>query len=59
MKNHSASRDRWPPHPEVVIPPAFHKNLIAALTPGATLLLTDGSILGGGEGTKVEVFESM
>jgi hypothetical protein len=46
-------------HTEVVIPPEFHKNLIEALTPGATLLLTDGSILGGGEGPKVEVFESM
>jgi hypothetical protein len=46
-------------HPDVIIPPEFHKDLIAALTPGATLLLTDGSILGGGEGTKIKVLESM
>ena len=46
-------------HKEVVIPPEFHKDLIAALTPGATLVLTDGSILGGGEGTKIKVLESM
>lgn len=46
-------------YPHVVIPPEFHKDLIAALTPGATLLVTDGSILGGGEGTKIKVLESM
>jgi len=45
-------------HPDVRIPPEFHKNLVDALTPGATLILTDGSIVGGGEGTKIKVFES-
>jgi len=44
---------------DILIPPDFYKNLIDALAPGATLVLTDGSILGGGEGTKVEVLESM
>ncbi|HLY05126.1 MAG TPA: L,D-transpeptidase [Rhizomicrobium sp.] len=44
---------------DILIPPDFYKNLLAALAPGATLVLTDGSILGGGEGTKIEVLESM
>ena len=46
------------PQRDIVIPPEFYRNLIAALTPGATLLLTDGSILGGGEGTKLKILES-
>lgn len=44
--------------PEILIPPEFYKKLVDALMPGATLLLTDGSIAGGGEGTNIKILES-
>jgi L,D-transpeptidase catalytic domain len=39
----------------VRIPPAFYKAVHAILTPGATMMITDGSIVGGGEGEEMTV----
>ncbi len=43
---------------DVVIPPKFFQAVRAILVPGVTLVLVEGSISGGGEGTKLTVMSS-